>query len=191
MNERIIWAAVTELMVPYVGTLIRAGTIRGEELRYEQQEEVFGGRRTLLDKNNGFYYMDMEEYLLDVIVRQMLVEYEPGTLKTQAIIARTYICHQMEAIGEENEIAESILDMDHMKLERLRSLWGSSRLLQYYKELEDAIETTSGVVVTYENRCIDPTFCRATVGMIRKGDSIRPYLEPAGRLGDMEAEGYM
>ena len=37
VNKRIIWAALTGLMVPYVGTLAWTGTIRGEELRYEQQ----------------------------------------------------------------------------------------------------------------------------------------------------------
>ena len=49
VNKRIIWAAVTGLMVPYVGTLAWTGTIRGEELRYEQQKEVSGRRRILLD----------------------------------------------------------------------------------------------------------------------------------------------
>ena len=91
VNKRIIWAAVTGLMVPYVGTLAWTGTIRGEELRYEQQKEVSGRRRILLDRSNGSYYMDMEEYLPGVIARQMPVEYEPEALKAQAIIARTYI----------------------------------------------------------------------------------------------------
>ena len=62
MNKRIIWAALTGLMVPYVGTLAWTGTIRGEELRYEQQKEVSGRRRILLDRTGGSYYMDMEEY---------------------------------------------------------------------------------------------------------------------------------
>lgn len=47
VNKRIIWAALTGLMVPYVGTLAWTGTIRGEELRYEQQKEISGRRRIL------------------------------------------------------------------------------------------------------------------------------------------------
>ena len=101
MNKRIIWAAVIGLMVPYVGTLAWTGTIRGEELSYEQKKGVSGGRRILLDRSGGSYYMDMEEYLPGVIARQMPVEFEPEALKAQAIIARTYICRQMEAAGEE------------------------------------------------------------------------------------------
>ena len=102
MNKRIIWAALTGLMVPYVGTLAWTGTIRGEELRYEQQKEISGRRRILLDRTSGSYYMDMEEYLPGVIARQIPVEYEPEALKAQAIIARTYICRSEERrVGKE------------------------------------------------------------------------------------------
>ena len=191
MNRRIIWAALTGLMVPYVGTLAWTGTIRGEELRYEQQKEVSGKRRILLDRSSGSYYMDLEEYLPGVIARQMPVEYEPEALKAQAIIARTYICRQMEAAGADGEIAESALDMDYLESEQLKQLWGTSRFPEYYKKLEDAVKATSGLVMTYEGRCIDPMFCRATAGMTRKGDFAHPYLEPADCPGDVEADGYM
>ena len=191
MNKRILWAALTGLMVPYVGTLAWTGTIRGEELHYEQQKEVSGRRRILLDRSSGSYYMDIEEYLPGVIARQMPVDYEPEALKAQAIIARTYICRQMEASGEGDEIAESALDMDYVEADQLKSLWGSSRFPEYYRKLEDAVKATSGIVMTYENRCIDPMFCRATAGMTRKGDFTHPYLENVDCPGDVEAEGYM
>lgn len=191
MNRRMIWAALTGLMVPYVGTLAWTGTIRGEELRYEQQKEVSGHRRILLDRTSGSYYMDMEEYLPGVIARQMPVEYEPEALKAQAIIARTYICRQMEAAGETDEIAESALDMDYVESDQLKSLWGSNRFPDYYKKLEDAVKATAGVVMTCENRCIDPMFCRATAGLTRKGDFTHPYLEIVDCPGDVEADGFM
>ena len=191
MNKRVIWAALTGLMVPYVGTLAWTGTIRGEELRYEQQKETSGRRRILLDRSGGAYYMDMEEYLPGVIARQIPVEYEPETLKAQAIIARTYICRQMEAAGEEEEIAESALDMDYLESDQLKKLWGSSRFPQYYQKLEAAVKATSGIIMTYEGKCIDPMYCRATAGMTRTGDFSHPYLQTVDCPGDVEAEGYM
>mgnify|MGYP000417656216 CR=1 FL=1 len=62
------------------------GTIRGEELRYEQQKEISGRRRILLDRTSGSYYMDMEEYLPGVIARQIPVEYEPEALKARPLL---------------------------------------------------------------------------------------------------------
>lgn len=191
MNRRIIWAVITGLLVPYVGTLAWTGTIRGEELRYEQQKELSGKRRVLLDRSSASYYMDMEEYLPGVIARQMPVEYEPEALKAQAIIARTYICRQMEALGNEEEIGESALDMDYVESEQLKKLWGSNRFPEYYKKLENAVNSTAGRVMTCENKCIDPMFCRAAAGMTRKGDFIHPYLEAVNCPGDVKAEGFM
>lgn len=191
MNKRIIWAAMTGLLAPYVGTLACTGAIRGEELHYEQQKGVPGGRRILLDRSSGSYYMDMEEYLPGVIARQMPVEYEPEALKAQAVIARTYICRQMEAQGEGDEIAESALDMDYLEADQLKKLWGSSRFPEYYQKLEEAVKATSGLVLTYENRCIDPMYCRAAAGRTRTGDFTHPYLVPVDCPGDVEAEGYM
>ncbi len=149
----------------------------GEELRYEQQKGAPGGRRILLDRSGGSYYMDMEEYLPGVIARQMPVEYEPEALKAQAIIARTYICRQIEAAGEGDEIAESALDMDYLESDQLKKLWGSGRFPHYYQKLEDAVKATSGIVMTYEGRCIDPMYCRAAAGMTRMGDFTHPYLQ--------------
>lgn len=79
-----------------------------------------------MDRTSGSYYMDMEEYLPGVIARQIPVEYEPEALKAQAIIARTYICRQMEGAGNGEEIAESALDMDYLEADQLKKLWGSS-----------------------------------------------------------------
>ena len=156
MNKRIIWAALTGLMVPYVGTLAWTGTIRGEELRYEQQKEVSGRRRILLDRTGGSYYMDMEEYLPGVIARQVPVEYEPEALKAQAIIARTYICRQMEGAGDEEEIAESALDMDYLEADQLKKLWGSSRFPEYYiQPVPGILQKTGGRGKGHLRHCHD------------------------------------
>ena len=70
-------------------------------------------------------------------------------------------------------------------------IWGSSRFPEYYKKLEDAVKATSGIVMTYEGKCIDPMYCRATAGMTRQGDFTHPYLQTVDCPGDVEAEGYM
>ena len=84
MNKRIIVGALTAH-----GALCRNPCMDrhnpGEELRYEQQKEISGRRRILLDRTSGSYYMDMEEYLPGVIARQIPVEYEPEALKAQAV----------------------------------------------------------------------------------------------------------
>ena len=191
MNRRAVWAILTGMFVPYVGTLAWTGTIHGEELHYEQQKELSGKRRILLDRGGKAYYMDLEEYLPGVIARQMPVEYEPEALKAQAIIARTYICRQMEAAGNKDEIAESSLDMDFAETDQLRALWGSSLFPEYYTRLEEAAAATRGITMTFEGHYIDAMFCRATAGSTRAGDIAHAYLQSKPCPLDVEAEGFV
>lgn len=191
MSRRIWWAALTGLVIPYVGTLAWTGSVHGEELRYEQQKEISGHRRILLDRGTGAAYVDMEEYIPGVIARQIPVEYEPEALKAQAIIARTYICRQMEASGNEEEIAESALDMEYAEADQLKELWGTTLFPDYYQKLEQAVKETAGVVMAYEGELIDPMFCRASAGMTRTGDFTHPYLRQVECPEDVEAENFM
>ncbi len=188
MNKRVIWGAAACILIPYTTTLAWTGSIQGEEFRCEQQKEAGTGKRILLDRGTGIYYMDIEEYLPGVLARQIPVSYEPEAIKAQAIVARTYICGQMESEGAE-EIAESALDMDWLEAEQLKKLWGTSRFPEYYKKLEEAVKATAGIVMVWEGSMIEPRYCRATAGRTRKGDSAHPYFWPVECPKDQETEG--
>lgn len=191
MNKRVVWAILTGLFVPYVGTLAWTGTIHGEEMHYEQKKELSGKRRILLDRGGKSYYMDLEEYLPGVIARQMPVEYEPQALAAQAVTARTYICRQMEAAGNEEEIAESALDMDFAEPDQLKALWGTSQFPGYYAKLEEAVAATRGITMAYQGHYIDALFCRATAGSTRAGDGTHPYLSAKPCPRDIETENFL
>lgn len=181
---RRIWTGcVLALLIPYVVTLAWSGTIRGNT----KQVELISGKKIILDQqNNG--YMDVEEYLVGVVGRQIPADYEPEALKAQAIIARTYIYKQM---GNDTEIPESALNMDYLEEEQLEKLWGSDKFVDYYQNIQTAVEATSKMVMTYEGNLIDPLFHRASAGRTRGGDEYHPYLESVESLQDVEAEDYL
>ena len=149
----------TCILIPYTTTLAWLRSIQGEEFRCEQQKGR-NGKADSLDRGTGIYYMDIEEYLPGVLARQIPVSYEPEAIKAQAIVARTYICGQMESEDAE-EIAESALDMDWLEAEQLKKLWGTSRFPEYYKKLEEAVKATAGIVMVWEGSMIEPRYCRA------------------------------
>ena len=80
MNKRVIWGAAACILIPYTTTLAWTGSIQGEEFRCEQQKEAGTGKRILLDRGTGIYYMDIEEYLPGVLARQIPVSYEPEAI---------------------------------------------------------------------------------------------------------------
>lgn len=194
MNKKPIYALISALVIPYIVTLSWTGTIHGEELRHAQQSEATGRRRVLLDRSQSGYYMDVEAYLPGVLARQMPADYEQEALRAQAIAARTYIYKQMGHLTEEEpsgEIPESALDMDYLETAQMKAMWETAQFPAIYEKLESAVQSTSGMVMTYEGQYIDAMFCRASAGKTRAGDYNHPYLQPVDCPGDVEAEGFL
>lgn len=179
--SRIWTGCMLALLIPYVVTLALAGTIKGEEKRVE-----FISGKTVLTRQGRA--VDVEEYLIGVVGRQMPADYGAEALKAQAVVARTYIYKQM---GDSVEVGEEELNLEYLEEKQLETMWGSDRFVEYYKNIQEAVEATGQMVMTYEGNLIDPLFHRASAGKTRAGDEYHPYLESVESLRDVEAEGYL
>lgn len=181
--RRIGTGCLLALLIPYIITLVWTGTIRGEA----KQPEMISGKKIRLDRDQTSY-MDVEEYLIGVVGKQIPADYGQEALKAQAIIARTYIYKQM---GGESEIMESTLDMDYLEEKQLEALWGSEGFVESYEQIQEAVEATQGTVITWEGELIDALFHRASAGQTRNADENHPYLQSVESLRDVEAENYL
>lgn len=184
MGRKLVTALVMTLLIPYIVTLAWTGTIEGKEAA----PDLTSGKRIMLDRGTQSTYVDVEEYLVGVVAKQIPPDYGTEVLKAQSVIARTYIYRQL---GDNQEIAESALDMDYMEEEQLKELWGSDHFVTYYKDIERAVEATKGTVITYNDELIDPLFHRASTGHTRNGDSSHPYLVSVDCAEDIGAENYL
>lgn len=184
MKNKFWLAALLVLLVPYVVTLAWTGTVSGEEY---QKTEVYSGRRIILDRDKSTY-LDVEEYLIGIVGRQIPADYNKETLKAQAIIARTYIYKQM---GSETELTESSLDLDYLEAEQLEKMWGKENFISYYENIQTAVTETTGMVLAFEGELIDPLFHRASSGQTRTGDDRHPYLQSVDSREDLEAPEYL
>lgn len=171
------------LLFPYIVTLAWTGTVEGKAGR----ENVLEGKKILLDRGGSAAYMDMEEYLAGVLAAQIPADYGEEALKAQAIAARTYICSRM---GEEDEIAESALDLDYLEGKQLAALWGESAA-EDYGRLKKAAEETRGLVIACDGELIEPLFHRVSAGKTRDGGEGYPYLASADCPEDLEADGFL
>lgn len=175
------------VLFPYVATLAFSGNINGSVRRNLGGNGPDSGRRVYLDRKNRSY-VDVEEYLVGVVAKQIPADYELEALKAQAMIARTFVYRQME--GRE-EIPESELNLEYLEEEQMEKLWGKPRFLEYYQKVQQAVEETKGRTLTFEGDYIEPMFHRASAGQTRDGDEAHPYLLSVDAGEDMEAEGYL
>lgn len=183
---RKIWTGLLlALLIPYIATLALTGNIQGAGgKRKSQSAGVKSGRMVILSEGA----VDVEEYLVGVVGRQIPAEYGLEALKAQAVIARTYIYRQM---GEKQEISQEELNLDYLEADQLEKLWGSDRFVDFYETIEQAVEETGGLVLSVNGELIEPLFHRASAGMTRAGDERHPYLQPVESRKDVEMEGYL
>lgn len=186
---------------PYIVTLGWAGSISGRSRGLEQwgderaggnegegtESSLSSGKQVVLDRET-VSYLDVEEYLVGVVARQIPAQYEKEALKAQAVIARTYIYQQMAG---ENQIAESALDMDYLGQMQLEKLWGTKNYLTFYRRVEEAVAETKGVALLWEGEYADALFCRCSAGSTRAGDEKHPYLAAVQCQEDLGAEGFL
>lgn len=175
------------VLFPYVATLTFAGTIRGQREKTMGETDIDSGKRICLDRQRRGY-VDVEEYLVGVVAKQMPADYEKEALKAQAVIARTYIYRQMDG---RNEIAESELAMEYLEEEQMEKLWGKPRFLEYYQKIRQAVEETRGKVMEAGGEYAEPLFHRTSAGQTRDGDEAHSYLVSVDSKEDVEAEGYL
>ena len=95
------------ILIPYITTLAWTGRVEGNTDR-----GAVSGRTILLDREGSPAPVDMEEYLIGITALQIPAEYDMEAIKAQAIIARTYLCKQMQG---KDRIEESALDLDYLE----------------------------------------------------------------------------
>ena len=184
MIKKAVMACILALLFPYIITMAWTGKI-------EEKKEfpmITSGKKIILDRKSGESYMDVEEYLPGVVAKQMPADYGREALRAQAIIARTYIYGKMNG---QNEVKESELHMEYLEEQQMEKLWGSESFVASYQAVENAVRSTTKMVMMYDGKLIDPLFHRASTGKTRAGDENHPYLQEVACSRDVEAEGFL
>lgn len=114
------------ILIPYITTLAWTGRVEGNTDR-----GAVSGRTILLDREGSPAPVDMEEYLIGITALQIPAEYDMEAIKAQAIIARTYLCKQMQG---KDRIEESALDLDYLEQSQMEEMWGKADYLANYKK---------------------------------------------------------
>lgn len=110
--------------------------------------------------------MDLEEYLIGVVAQEMPASFESEALKAQAIAARTYAykriiepdarvkeLHPQADITTNPNISQAWISNGEM-----REKWGFWNSISYRNKIANAVESTKGEVVVYQNKLIDPVY---------------------------------
>ena len=162
MDRRILFILIMSLAVPYGCSMALLGTSLAKPGGLKEQEALSAAwasdsrekrsfRRIRMDMEDPpEKTVDLETYLPIVVAGQISAESHPEAIKAQTILARTYICRQMEQMGLEEEIPESSLGLEKNRNNQMEPLWGQKFFLNITAGLRRQTRETEGVTLTWE-----------------------------------------
>ena len=140
--------------------------------------------------------LNIDEYLYGVVSSEMPASYEVEALKAQAVVARTYTIYQAMNNSGKHENADvcdnyACCQAWISKEERLAK-WAQEEAESNCNKIVDAVNSTSGKIITYEGSPINAFFHANSGGVTESSLNIwggvdYPYLKSVETAGE---EGY-
>jgi stage II sporulation protein D len=141
----------------------------------EEKEEIYNDSKIIkvkLTDKNEIVEMTVNEYLKGVVPAEMPPDYNMEALKSQAIVARTYLYQKMSSSAHKDcDICDNYMHCQaYYTYEKLMRAWERTKKYdkqtreKYYAKVCEAVDKTDGIVVTYNGKCIKAFFHASSPG---------------------------
>ncbi len=150
--------------------------------------------RVLHSDSGSIESENIETYLIGVVAAEMPASFHSEALKAQAVAARTYIYNHMVSVEKNTDHPEADVctDSAHCKAwlsdTALRTEMGDNWYADYYGKIEDAVRSTTGEIITYDNEPIVAVFHSTGSGRTENSADVwggdLPYLKSVESSGD-------
>ncbi len=144
------------LFCPYIASMYIS---HDEQFYQENAEEKKHAAYVLAEKEIGMVQIPLEEYLKGVLPSIMPMEYETTSFKVQAILLRS--------LYQKGELVE----LPYLSETERKEVFGVSAQ-EYENKLEEAVNGTKGLYLSYGGKPIDAAFCRLSAGNTRSGEEV-------------------
>ena len=130
--------------------------------------------------------LPLETYLVGVLAAEMPASFELEALKAQAVAARTYALRRLTLNLGNNVHPEAAVCTNpnhcqaHMSSEDMKARWGMINYFRHKNRMEEAVNSTRGMVLTHEGRLIEPVYHSTSNGRTENSEDVWlstvPYL---------------
>ncbi|NLS45694.1 MAG: stage II sporulation protein D [Firmicutes bacterium] len=135
---------------------------------------------------NQILDMPLEEYIEGVVAAEMPASFGIEALKAQAVAARTFALKRMPVSGGSgcgnHPGADICTDHRHCQAwisqDELRERIGNVNYRRYSQKIRDAVESTRGLVMTYEGNLIEACYHSASGGATDNAEEVWPGAVP-------------
>ena len=143
-------------------------------IKEEVPEEDNNTYITIYRKSGEVLKLELEEYLIGVVSSEMPASFNIEALKAQAIISRTYTLKSIETNKRLTDTSSTQVYKDNNEL---KSIWGSN-YNAYYNKIKSVVDSTKGIVLTYNGNLIEAVYHSTSNGRTENSDNVWKYSFP-------------
>ncbi len=196
---QIIWAVLVGLVMPGVIMAVVGNSATAPETTapytssFQESTPPDKPGLWVLTQEQEIKWMDMEDYLVGVLLAEMPTSYETEALQAQAVVARTYALKRQEEARHEKGAVCTDPGCCQAYVTETTYLDG----LGYPADVDiarNAVTSTEDHVVTYEGEVIEATYFHSSGGRTEDASEVwgvaYPYLQTVFSPGEEEMEHY-
>jgi len=196
----ILLFAITVIMLPSAIIKVGGGV---KELAVDDFKKSYNvGQTTVkvyISEENKTVDMNVEEYVKGVVAAELPKYFELEAMKAQAVAARTYALARKEGLyrtqdhghgadGADADVCTDVHCQVWVTREKAFERWGSDAE-EIWEKIDMAVSQTSGLVISYEGKIINPLYHSNSGGMTENISAVWktedvPYLTSVASPGE-------
>lgn len=157
-----------------------------EDNKTTEKKEIAESIRVYNVYTNKTMELPLEDYVKGVVAAEMPAEFHIEALKAQAIAARTYAISRTIKYNNSHPdhkgagVCTGIHCQAFLSLEELTLKYGDPWVENYWGKIEEAVDSTKGLLLYYSGEIIEPPFHSTSGGMTE--DSVNVFAADAPYL---------
>ncbi|OBR91829.1 MULTISPECIES: stage II sporulation protein D [Clostridium] len=169
--------------------------IKSKNIILKKQDTKSEKIKVYITKENTVKEMDLEQYVTGVVAAEMPAEFSEEALKAQAVASRTFAVAHMEVYGGKKyksntgaDVCDTVKCQVFVNKEDRMKNWPKSEGDKYWSKIVDAVQATSGQVLTYKNKLVmEPYYFAVSAGKTENSEDV--FGEAEGYLKSVESPG--
>lgn len=198
--QEIIYAVFMGMVVPWLVVSVAVIRMEGRAPEAEETEQRSGtvtgearaSMKALVRREDGSVEeWDMDEYLTGVVLGEMPAFFEPEALKAQAVAARTYAAKAKMTGGKHGDGSVCMDSQCCQAYQDPGDYISSGGTAEDVAKIRQAVEDTSGYVLTYGGELIEAVYFSCSGGSTEDAAAVWgtevPYLQATDSPGEENA----
>jgi len=211
MKKLLIYASILLVISIIIPTIIvkTLNFVPKESNKADKEDKIiekpkkveFDGKVAIYDtRTQEVVEMPLEEYIKGVVAAEMPAEFHIEALKAQAVASRTYALNRILKYPDGNPghpeapLCTGVHCQAYLTLEELNKVHSPDWQQKYWGKIEEAVESTKGMVMYYDDEVITAYYHSTSGGMTEDAINVfnvdLPYLKAVESLYEEDAPKY-